>query len=97
MLKCKGGYILIDCNGLDLIKGSTPQTITGLFARVKEAMNGGKPMIATNCKWSVHDVTPINFFAIQFEEDLIIATASTLQIHITDEDVVTIVNMVGGE
>lgn len=27
-----GGYVMIDCIGLDLTKGSTEQTITGLMA-----------------------------------------------------------------
>ena len=30
-----GGYIMIDCTGLDLTKGSTEQTITGLYSKVK--------------------------------------------------------------
>ncbi len=97
MLKCKGGYILVDCGGIDLTKGETPQTISGLFARVSEAISGGKPVIATNCKWGTLDVTPINVFAIKFDDDTIIVTSSTLQVYITSEDVVTIVNMVGGE
>ena len=95
MLKSKGGYAIVDCKGLDLTKGSTPQTINGLFARIKEVMPSGKPLLGYNCIWgSGVPVTPIYFFAIQYDTNTIICTASTLQIYITNEDVVTIVNMV---
>lgn len=93
----KSGYALVDLTGLDLTKGSTPQTVTGLFARLKEVMKYDKPMIGENAIWGtgVH-MTPINFFAIQYDEHTIIATASTLQIYVTDASTgnVTIVNMV---
>lgn len=91
----KGGYILIDCKGLDLIKGSTEQTISGLYAKVKAAYNSGKMMIAENCIWDDKGaVTPIQVFAIDFGT-YFICTAATFQIIVTNADKVTIVNMVG--
>lgn len=88
-----GGYIMVDCKGLDLQKGSTPQTITGLYEVVKASMSVGKPIYACNCTWGdVGAVTPVQTFCIDFT-DVIIATASTLQIVITPQSVVTIVNM----
>lgn len=94
MLKNTGGYILIDCGGTDLTKGETPQTINGLYARCQEALASGKSVLADNCKWGTKPVTPIQTFLIQLYEDTIVATASTLQLWITNEDVVTIQNMV---
>ena len=88
----KGGYTLIDCTGLDLIKGSTEQSITGIYNKVKAAMATGKMMIAENCNWNGAFVTPISLFAIDFG-DCIIATSSTLQIVILPTDVITIRNM----
>lgn len=88
------GYILVDCEGLDLTKGSTEQTISGLFKKVQDAMTTGKEIIATNCKWGELDITPIPVFAIQFDSTLISATSSTLRIDITSSDVVTITNYV---
>lgn len=89
-----GGYILIDCKGLDLTKGSTPQTITGIYKTVQDAYGKKKPIYADNCVWGTDGyVTPINVLAIQFP-DYIICTASTLQIVITSSDVVTIINLV---
>ena len=90
-----GGYIMIDCQSLDLIKGSTPQTISGIYKRVGDAMKTGKPIFANNCIWDDQGtVTPIAVMAIQFD-GYIICTAATLQIVITAADVVTIVNLVG--
>lgn len=88
-----GGYILVDCTGLDLIKGSTPQTITGIHAATKTAMVTGKPIVACNANWSGRPVTPISVMAIDFGSE-IICTSATLQIVITPSDVVTIVNLV---
>ena len=86
------GYISIDCTGLDLIKGDTPQTITGIRAKVEDAMTTGKPIIAYNANWDGVYVTPIQLFAIEIG-DYIICTSSTLQIYISKQDVITINNM----
>lgn len=94
MLKNKGGYILIDCGGMDLTKGETPQTINGLYARCQEALESGKAILADNCKWGTKPVTPFSTLAIQLYDDTVVATANTLQIWVTNEDVVTIVNLV---
>lgn len=88
----KGGYTLINCTGLDLTKGSTEQTITGIYAKVKVAMNTGKMIIAENCNWNGAIVTPISVFAIDFS-DYIIVTTSTLQVIVNPTDVITIVNL----
>ena len=89
-----GGYILIDCTGLDLIKGSTPQTISGLRSKVVTAMKTGKPIFAANCNWDGQLTNPLPVMALKIGTD-IICTANTLQIYIDESDVVTIVNLVG--
>lgn len=90
-----GGYVLIDCKGMDLTKGSTEQTINGLFARVKEAEKTGKPIYATNCVWGDNGgVSPINVMTMNSSETLVICTAPTLQIYVNSTDVVTITSMV---
>lgn len=91
----KGGYTMIDCTGLDYTKGSTEQTMTGLYAKLKTAIKANKPIIAYNGTWGEHQMSPILCFAQEETSTLIIATASTLQIRVTSSDVVTIVNMVG--
>lgn len=89
-----GGYVMIDCKGLDLTKGSTEQTISGIYSRLQACMDTGKPIFANNCTWGTDGtVTPIAVMAIQFP-GYIIATASTLQIVVTENNVITIRNLV---
>lgn len=90
------GYINIDCKKLDLTKGSTPQTVTGLFEASVSALATGKPVFAVNTEWGPgYPMSPIQTFGWQPSESLIIFTASTLQIHVTSAATgnVTIVNM----
>lgn len=92
------GTQYIDCEGLNLLGGSTPQTKTGLYAKVKKALNVGIPIIAFNCIYGTgHPMSPIFIFAQQEDAHTIIATSSILQIVITDEDSVTIRSLVNVE
>lgn len=91
----KGGYVLVDCKGLDLLSEST-QTIAGLYDRVKSAMATGKMIIAENLIWNdgvARPVSPVSCFGIDMGDYGIYITASTLQIRVSKLDVVTIVNM----
>lgn len=89
-----GGYVMIDCTGLDLTKGSTEQTINGLYNKVQTAMKSNKPIYAYNAIWGTgKPITPIQVFVIQFD-GYVICTSSTLQIILTSSDVVTINNLV---
>ena len=90
----KGGYVLVNCGGLDLLSESS-QTISGLYNRVKSALATGKMMIAENVIWgSGKAISPIPVFAIDMGSDYgIYITASTLQIRVSTADAVTIINM----
>ena len=90
-----GGYFMIDCTGLDLIKGQTPQEIPGLYAEMQKAQKSGKPIYCYNAVWGTQGkITPIQLFIVDFSSDnYLIATASTLQVVVTSSDVVTINNM----
>ncbi len=46
-----GGYIMIDCSGLDLSKGSTEQTINGIYKKVADSMAKNKPLYCVNAVW----------------------------------------------
>ena len=89
-----GGYIMIDCMGLDLTKGDTPQVIDGIYATVSTAMSTGKPMIAVSCMWDDAPITPISVFAIQTGTNQITVTSSTLQVIISVNDSIVIHSMV---
>ena len=90
----KGGYVLVDCTGLDLLSETT-QTISGLYNKVKAAMATGKMIIAENMIWGDDGyISPISVFGIDMGPSYgIYLTASTLQIRVSPANVVTIVNM----
>lgn len=90
------GYVSVDCKGLNLLAESS-QTITGLYAACQEAMSTNKPIVAVNCVYGTGvNMTPINVFIVPFD-GYIVATASVLQIVVTDEDAVTINNLAPAE
>ena len=88
------GYVMIDCSGLNFLAESA-QTIEGIYERTEAAMQTGKPVYAANCVWGQGVlVSPIAvLLTTPAGAGTIVATASTLQIWITSEDEVTIVNM----
>lgn len=83
------GYIIIDCNGLDL-EISTKQKIEGIFSRVEKAYSTGKPCVAYNCVNGSYKVSPISIMIIQNSYGNYIATANTFQIEITPVDEATV-------
>lgn len=87
----KGGYVLINCGGLNLLSESA-QTITGLFNTVKAAYGKNKVVVAENVKWGTTPMSPIPVFVNDLD-GVLVCTASTLQIRIASNDSVTIYNM----
>lgn len=89
----KGGYIMIDCGGLNLL-ASEPQTISGLYAKVKKAHELNKPIYAVNCVYgSGVKMSPIHIFTIN-ESGTMIGTASILQVRVASDDSVTITSLI---
>ena len=89
----KGGYIMIDCGGLNLL-ASEPQTISGLYAKVKKAYELNKPIYAVNCVYgSGVKMSPIHVFTIN-ESGTMIGTASILQVRVASDDSVTITSLI---
>ena len=87
-----GGYIMVDCKGMNLLAESS-QTISGLHARFAEAMESGKPILACNCVYGTGvKLSPIPVFMIK-ESDTYTATASIFQIAVSANDSVTITNL----
>ena len=91
----KGGYVLVDCGGLELNDSST-QSITGLYKRAKAALATGKPCYACNCTMNDGACSPVSVAAWQEDEHTIIATGHVLRIVIEDDDDVTVINLVVG-
>lgn len=88
-----GGYIMIDCGGLNLLAQSA-QTIAGLYAKIAAAFASDKPILAYNANYGTGvPMTPIPVFGI-IEDGVYILTASILQVRVTSADSVTITSLV---
>lgn len=91
----KGGYSLIDCKGLNLLGGSTPQTIAGLWDVSKRTLELNKPVYACNCIYGTgHPMTPVAVMGQLESDDTIVFTSSILQIWIKDDNTVTVESLV---
>jgi hypothetical protein len=86
------GYILVDGAGLNLNK-SDAQTISGFYAKSLAALNSGKPVYVVNCNMSGAPCAPVCVTAWQ-EGTNIIATGHVLRVTITNEDSVTVTNLI---
>ena len=92
----KGGYFMVDCTGIDLTD-ATQQTKTGLFEDMQKALKSGKPLIAYGMVWGDNSdapLTPINFFAQQWNSTLIVGTASIKNITVNSSDEVYVTDLV---
>lgn len=59
-----GGYVLLDCGGLELTSVSKV-TVTGIVDRVKEAVATKKPIVACNLKYSTKACNPVSVLVCQ--------------------------------
>ena len=88
------GYIMVDCRGLDLTGGSTPQTIEGIWDEAVTALEAGKPIIAHNCIYGTGvPVSPVTCFGWYIAADEIVIVGATLHIHIKDDDSLTVLDV----
>lgn len=96
MTGLKGGYFMIDCKGLDLTDDSE-QTITGLYKQMQAGLASKKPLIAYNCVWGSNSdapLSPIEFFAQQWNSTMVVGTASILNITCSSADKVNVTSLV---
>lgn len=92
-----GGYVLIDCGGVNLLGGSTPQDKSGvkLWEQIDAAFKSGKTAVACNMVYGVGSpVTPVPVM-IKEEGDSYCCTASILQVWVTKASSVTVVSLLG--
>ena len=88
-----GGYILVNCKGLNLLAQSS-QTINGLYKECVAAMNSGKPVIAANCVYGAGvPMSPVPVMCI-IEGDYVVFTSSILQVWVKNDDTVTIESLI---
>ena len=90
-----GGYYLVDCKGLDLTGGDTPQEIAGIWDDAVTALKVGKPIMAHNCVYGTNvPVSPITCFGRYISASEIVVVGATLHIHIKNDNTVTVLDVV---
>lgn len=88
-----GGYVMVDCKKLNLLAQSS-QTISGIFAACRKAVDSGKPIIACNCEYGEGvALTPIPVFAIEQGGEFCLS-ASILQVWVANTDAVRVVPLI---
>ena len=88
-----GGYIMVDCAGLDLTDNNA-QSISGIWGKAVEAIEADKPIIAHNCEYGTGvKVSPVTCFGWYINDDEIVIVGATLHIHIKDDDTATVLDV----
>jgi len=89
----KGGYVMIDCKGLDLTGGSTPQVLTGLHSRIADAFATEKLILLNNCRrGSGVFVSPIPVIVNASSTSYVLYNG-TLAITVTNADSATVADL----
>ena len=90
-----GGYILLDCTGLDL-RDNTAQDIPGSWDKAVAAIKAEKPIVACNSEYgSGNHVSPVTCFGWYLDTDEIVIVGATLHIHVKDDDTCTVLDVAG--
>ena len=82
-----GGYVMIDCEGLDL---GNPGKVDGLYTRAKNALATNKPVQLYNVKNGTQEFTPIPAFGGVESATSVFLSFVPVTIHIDNTDTVTI-------
>lgn len=89
----KGGYILVDCTGLELYE-TDPQSITGIWEKAVTAIKQNKPIMACNCTYAEAPVTPVPCFGWYLSATEIVIVGATLHVHVKSDDTATVLDVV---
>ena len=90
-----GGYLLVDCTGIDLTSQSEV-TISGIWKKAVTALAQKKPIIAHNCVYGTGvKVSPVTCFGWYISSTEIVIVGATLHIHIKNTDKVRVLDVAG--
>ena len=82
----KGGYFMVDCQGLDLTS-DTKVTKTGFYKLAEAALAQDKPIVAYNCVYGTgKPVSAVTCFGWRLSSTSIVIVGATLHIIIDNED-----------
>lgn len=81
-----GGYSMVDCSGLDL---NTLGTVTGLYKKVKAAIETSKPIVLSGIVNDEQKFSPIVAFGGVESATSVFVSFFPVTLHISNLDVVT--------
>ena len=81
-----GGYVIIDCNGVDL---GTLGTVTGFYEKTKTAVETGKPIVLNNVVNGTQKFTPITAYGGIESATSVFLSFFPVTLHVSNEDVIT--------
>ena len=87
-----GGYIMVDCMGLELTE-TDPQSIEGIWEKAKEAIKANKPIIAHNSTYAAAPVSPVTCFGWALSATEIVIVGATLHIHVKSDNTATVIDV----
>ena len=81
-----GGYVMVDCTGLDL---GDLGTVSGIYKKVKTAIESNKPIQLYNLKNGTQKFTPIPAFGGIESATSVFVSFVPVTLHISSSDEVT--------
>lgn len=82
----KGGYAMVDFTGLDL---SNPGTISGIYAKTKEALATGKPVVISGIVNGDQAFTPMVAYGGVESSTSVFLSFFPVTLHISNLDAIT--------
>jgi len=88
-----GGYLNVDCTGIDLSK-SEKQSVSGIWDKAVDALKSEKPIHAYGCTYGAALVSPVPVFGWYVAADEIVIVGAKFHVHIKNDDSATVLNVV---
>lgn len=89
----RGGYAMVNCDGLNPISTVESQTIAGLYAKLHTAVRSGKPVVLNNLYFGDYVGAPIYAMVIDHESNGITCSFGKYEMTVTSADAVTVVDV----
>lgn len=81
-----GGYAIIDCSGVDL---GDLGTVPGIYARVKDAIKTGKPLVLSGIINGTQTFTPIVAYGGIESATSVFLSFFPVTLHVSSDDEIT--------
>lgn len=81
-----GGYVMIDCKGVDL---GNLSPVSGLYSKVKDALQTDKPVVLNNVVNGEQSFTPIIAFGGVESETSVFLSFFPVTLHVDNENNIT--------